>query len=76
MILQILIVQMQFKVSKSFFFKSLMYFYEEGECILNNGMADDAENSITEEKVDKVLYLENGCGDHGSGSKRNNILRF
>uniref|UniRef100_A0A915ISI1 Apple domain-containing protein n=1 Tax=Romanomermis culicivorax TaxID=13658 RepID=A0A915ISI1_ROMCU len=41
--------------------QSVMFFHESGECILNKGTADDAEESLSEEKKDKVVYIEINC---------------
>jgi hypothetical protein len=41
--------------------KSVMFFYEVGECIINGGAAQDSEEGLVEEKNDKVVYVENGC---------------
>jgi hypothetical protein len=44
--------------------QSAVFFYEAGECITNTKTAADAPEAFVDEKMDRVVYFDNGCSDH------------
>jgi hypothetical protein len=46
---------------KEFNCKSAMYFYEEGECILNLDTVNSNNTLIHVEDDDRVVFLQNDC---------------